>query len=109
MKIVKELIKRQYELTFLIPASYTAAELADTKKELEALVKKYKGKILEQAEWGKKSLAYKIKKEGKTYDAAFYFHWLLKFESNKVQEFEKFLYLNHHVIRHLLIVKEEEK
>lgn len=108
MKLIVLKISRLYELTFLIPSVYTDSELLGLKKEVEDLIKKYKGKIKASDDWGKKNLAYSIKKAGKVYTEAFYFYYEIEFPAKKVQEFEKFLYMNHHIIRHLLVISEEK-
>lgn len=108
MKLKKFQVVRLYELTFLIPAVYTDSELVDLKKEVEALIKKYKGEVKTQEDWGKKSLAYSIKHASKTYTEAYYFHYQVNFPTDGVQEFEKFLYMNNKIIRHLLVLAEEE-
>lgn len=108
MKLITLKINRLYELTFLIPSVYTDSELLNFKKEVEDLIKKYKGKVKASDDWGKKNLAYSIKKAGKIYTEAFYFHYQIEFPAKKVQEFEKFLYMNHNIIRHLLVLSEEK-
>jgi len=109
MKLTKTTLSRLYELTYLVPAVYTDSELKKIREEVEALVKKYSGKVKNFEDWGKKNLAYKLKSTGKTYTEAFYFHYQIEFPTNKVQEFEKFLYMNHQVIRHLLVLAEEDE
>ncbi len=108
MKLIAIEISRLYELTFLIPSVYTDSELLALKKEVEDLIKKYKGKIKTSDDWGKKNLAYSIKKAGKIYTEALYFYYQIEFPAKKVQEFEKFLYMNQNIIRHLLVVSEEK-
>lgn len=109
MKLKPETLTRLYELSYLVAAVYTDSELAKIREEVEALVKKYKGTVKKFEDWGKKTLAYKIKKAGKTYTEAYYSHYQIEFPTGKVQEFEKFLYMNPQIIRHLLVLAEEDE
>jgi len=104
MKIPSKKIKRQYELTFLTPTAFTDSEASKIIEEVEALVKKHKGKVEKKENWNKKKLAYKIKHAGKSYDEALYTHLVVEFESTKIPVFEKDLKLNQKIIRYLLIV-----
>ncbi len=109
MKLTKVTLTRLYELTYLVAAVFTDSELAKIREEIEALVKKYSGTVKKFEDWGKKNLAYKIKKAGKTSTEAFYSHYQIEFPADKVQEFEKFLYMNPQIIRHLLVVAQDDE
>ncbi len=103
MKIIADPQVRQYELTYLVPAIYTQAELSKINEEVESVVKKYAGKVVSSDDWGKKHMAYKIRHDGKFHDSAFYTHYVLEFESEKAPEFEKELKLNTKIMRNLLV------
>lgn len=49
-----------YELLYIIPLKYTDAENIEVTKEMDAIVKKYKGEIVKTAILGKRKLAYEI-------------------------------------------------
>lgn len=106
MKIKKEKIIRNYELTFLIPTVYSQSEASKIKEEVLALIAKNKGKVIKDDEWGKKPLAYAIKKAGKAYSEAFYFHFVLEFQPEHVKKFEKSFLLEQRIVRHLLVLVE---
>ena len=57
------------------------------------------GKVVKVDEWGKKDLAYPIKKQKE----GVYFLLNLSISADKVGEFNKFLTTNEQVLRHLLI------
>ncbi len=106
MKILKEERVRSYELTFVIPASLTTVDIAAANTAVLALVKKHKITIADQADWGKKELAYPIRFKGSNVREAFYTHLTLEADASKIQAFEKDLYLQQNVIRHLLVLAE---
>lgn len=99
---------RMYELTYLIPSGYTETELGQIKKEIETLVKKHGGSVEKQEDWGKKPLAYRIKKAGKMIEEASYFYFEISFEPTKAQAFERDVYLVTKLLRHLFVSAEPE-
>lgn len=107
MKITKELIKKDYELTYLIPGDLLDADVSRLKKEIAELVAKYKGTVVKEDDWGRKNMAYNISQGGKTYKEAVYVHMILNFPVSSVQEFEKNITLHREVIRHLLVIADE--
>lgn len=109
MKLVTETKTKNYELTYLIPGGYTESELKKVQEEVQALVKKHKGTIVSEDAWGKKLMAYDIRKGGKIHTEASYFHLVIELQAEKTPLFEKELYLNETIIRHLLVVAKEDK
>ncbi len=85
----------KYEFTFLIK------EEKDLKK-IEQIITSFKGKILQQKNWGKKSLAYPIKKQ----DSAFFYIWKINLPKTKISEFKKNLNYNEKILRYLLLMDE---
>jgi small subunit ribosomal protein S6 len=108
MKLIADKTVKKYEFTYLLPEFYTTAEIAKVVSEIEDLIKKHKGKVVSTEDWGKKSLSYKIKKHGKSHTEALYTHMILEFESKSVPKFERDVYLNERIMRHLLVVEEKE-
>ncbi len=99
---------RMYELTYLVPTGYTETELGQIKKEVETLIKKHGGAVEKQEDWGKKPLAYSIKKAGKMIEEASYFYFEVSFEPTKAQAFERDVYLVTKLLRHLFVLAEPE-
>ena len=60
-----EKIVRTYELTYVIPGSYTDNDAAQVKSEIEQLLKKHKAEVVSTEDWGRRPLAYTIAREGK--------------------------------------------
>lgn len=106
IEIPEENIIKEYELTFLIPTSYTKSELEDIHDSIEELVKKQDGQVKNKQEWGKRDLAYTIKKEGKSFSEAHYYHWIVEFSPESVNPFKQTLKLKDQVIRYLVVAKE---
>lgn len=107
MKLAKEIITKDYELTYLIPGDLLDADVSRLKKEIADLIAKNKGSIVKEDDWGRKHLAYGITQAGKTYDEAVYVHMVLNFPVSTVQKFDQTLSLNREIIRHLLVIADE--
>ncbi len=82
----------KYEFTFLLPEE---AEV----KTIKDLADSLKIKIEKEESWGKKALAYPIKKN----TGAFYFHWIIEMDIKNVNEFKKKLNFNEKLMRYLLL------
>lgn len=82
----------KYEMTLLLPEE---AESIEINKYITSL----EGKIEKEEKWGKKMLAYPIKKN----TSAYYIYYILDIEENKVKELKKQLNFNEKLIRYLLL------
>lgn len=82
----------KYELTFLLPEEAEA-------KNINELIRFLKGKVEKEEKWGKKALAYPIKKNL----SAYYFHLLINIDQNNINELKKKLNFNEKLIRYLLL------
>jgi len=98
---------REYFLTYLLPSGYTETELNGFKKEIAEIVTKHQGSIVATEEWGKKKLAYSIKHSGKWHTEGVYMHLVIAVEPAHINELERDVYLNTHLLRHLLVLAEE--
>lgn len=107
MKLTKDLITRDYELTYLLAGDLLDADVARIKKEVTELVEKYQGKLVKEDNWGRKHMAYKIREAGKTYEEAVYVHCVVSFPVTAVQKFDQELTLSRDIIRHLLVLAED--
>ncbi len=89
-----------YELTILFPESKEGSESkANIVKMIEAYVKKNKGEINKQEEWGSKHLAYMIKKN----TTAEYVHFVLSLEPADQVMLEKTLKLEESLLRYMFV------
>jgi ribosomal protein S6 len=98
---------RVYELTYLVPGSFASTEVAAMDEAITKLVSKHKLSVKKQEDWGRKALAYNIKRAGKKHAEAYYKHLVLEGDAAKVPAFEAEIYLLPQVIRHLLVLAEE--
>lgn len=88
-----------YELVCVFPADIkTKKKLI---QEIESWFKEIKAQVKEKKEWGKRELAYPIRKNNQ----GFYFFWLLEAEPKKINVLETRIRLENQIIRHLLTKK----
>jgi small subunit ribosomal protein S6 len=95
---------RPYELVVLLHPDLEIDADAPISK-LEKLVETAGGKVTKRDNWGKRRLAYQVKKQ----DFAVYAYFELLLDPSKVPGFERNLILAEEVLRHLIVIKEEEK
>lgn len=96
---------REYELTYLTGIGYTTAEINSLNDEIVALIGKSGGEIITTDDWGKKKLAYAIKKDGKLYTEAIYTHLVIKMPVNKLNDLNRNIDLKRPILRSLLVLK----
>jgi ribosomal protein S6 len=104
MKLVKSDVVRSYELTYLLPASYTDSELTKCVDEVTALLQKQKATNIHTQPWGKKKMAYKIKQGSTVHTEAQYYQVTFDVASDKAQQIEREVLLYNKIFRHLLVV-----
>ena len=91
-------MQRTYELVVLLhPDLDIDAEAAITK--IENIIKNNGGSVLKRDNWGKKRLAYRIKKQ----DFAVYVYFEVKVDTDKVRDIENVLLITEEVLRHMLV------
>lgn len=95
-------MKTAYELVLLLPADRDKNKEKKLLDDISLIIEKTKGKVVETTNWGKKSLAYPIKKKK---EANF---CLLTFETEgkEVVSIVNKLKHNEDVLRYLIIKKE---
>jgi len=82
----------KYDFTFLLNEE---AEL----KTIKDLIASFKGKVVKEDNWGKKTLAFPIKK----IKTASFYNWQIEMETALVKEFKKKLDYNEKLIRYLML------
>lgn len=107
MKIPAQARNRVYELTCLVDPDLTQKDLDETSKLIQDLVAKKGGEIKEVEPWGKKELAYTIKKTGKKYQLANFLHFIFSAEANQASEIKESMDITEPVIRYLLVQQED--
>ena len=96
-------LKRQYELTFIIPPTLAEEDIKAIQATVQGWITDQEGEILKENHWGRRKLAYPIQnyKEG--------YYILLEFESQPsiIKELERRMRLSQEVIRYLVVRAEE--
>lgn len=93
---------RQYETVFLISPNLEEEETAKIITQISGIISKKKGKLIQEDRWGKKKLAYPIKK----FEEAFYVFFHYEGDSNIPFELEKRFKQTEAILRFLTVKKE---
>jgi len=93
---------RQYELTYLISDNVPESDLNKVTGKVGGYVTSGGGKILKEEIWGRRKLAYPIKKQ----DFATYVTLNFEIPAEKVNEFEHNIFMSSKIVRHLMIVQD---
>jgi small subunit ribosomal protein S6 len=91
---------RQYELTYLVADSVSDSEITKVSGKVNAAVTQ--GKILKEENWGRRKLAYPIKKQ----QFATYITINFELEPENLSELEHELKVAPEIIRHIILVKD---
>ena len=91
--------EKQYELMVIIDPDIGENAINESKDKLRKHIKKLKGSVVNEDDWGLKNLAYRIKKRDRGHYAIFEF----TLEPVHVREMDRFLRLEAEVLRHMLI------
>jgi small subunit ribosomal protein S6 len=93
-----------YESIFIINANQTDEEIANVIKKMQDVVAKQGGEMIKFEDWGKKKLAYEIKKQKRGHYVFFQF----KSAPGAVSELERTFKLTDSVIKFLTVKLEKE-
>ena len=93
---------RQYETVFLISPNLEEEETAKIITQISGIISKEKGKLIQEDRWGKKKLAYPIKK----FEEAFYVFFHYEGGSNIPFELERRFKQTEAILRFLTVKKE---
>lgn len=95
---------RKYELTVLIHPDLEI-DLEKPLKKVRDIISQNGGKITSEDNWGKKKLAYRIRKE----DFAVYVYFELEMPGEGVKKLDSTLNITDEVLRHLLVSYDEKR
>ncbi len=95
---------RYYETAFLIAPTLSEEETEQFISEMEDVVKKKKGRMIHVDKWGKRKLAYSIKRN----DSAFYVFFYYEGGPETYTELERQFKQKEAVIRYLTFKRDEE-
>jgi small subunit ribosomal protein S6 len=95
---------RRYELIYIVNPNLDAESLGEVVAKFSDLTKKLKGYVVKVTEWGKKKLAYEVKRFDKGYYIVFDFCGL----PETVKELERNLKLDDRVLKYLTVKIDED-
>ena len=95
---------RQYEAVYIFDSALEEAAITEKLNRFHALVPQPNGDAVKVNHWGKRTLAYPIKKR----DTGYYV--VVNFQASAAQlpEFERAIKLDEGVLRHLVVVSEHD-
>lgn len=93
---------KTYELMVLLHPDLEIDVEAPIAK-VEGLVEAVGGKVIKRDNWGKKRMAYRIRRQ----DFAIYVYFEVQLDPTKVSQLDKTIMITEEVLRHLLVVQEE--
>jgi len=91
-----------YELTLILDPDLSSEDQKKLIEKIKKIIEDTKGKVEKTNDWGKKELAYPIKKK-KMGD---YFLWEIKADPEQIDKVDKKLKIEEGVMRYLIIRKE---
>jgi len=96
-----EIMNNHYELLYLVAANYTEEELVPIKEKVKELIKKFGGEITSEDSFGKKKLAYPVKKNFQGY----YLLYEFNLDGQNLKDLTKNLKLTNDILRHVIVKK----
>lgn len=96
---------RDYELVLVIDPELSGEDQKKLLAKVQKIVEDLKGKVEKKDEWGRKELAYPIKKK----NLGYYFLLAIKLPPEAPAQVDKKLKLEEKIIRYLLVKKEWAK
>ncbi|RJO61570.1 30S ribosomal protein S6 [candidate division WS5 bacterium] len=94
---------KKYEIVYIIHPDLEGSTAKITEKA-KSMVEKSGGQVLNEENWGKKKLAYEIKKN----TFGIYVFMLVEMEADSMREIERTLRLSEEIIRSMIVLAEEE-
>ena len=91
---------REYETIYILKPDTANDKVAELNQRVRSIIEERKGKILKVDNWGKRRLAYEIKKQLK----GIYLYWLYLGSPDIVVEFERNMRMLDPVIRYMTVV-----
>ncbi len=96
--------QREYETIYILKAEANTESIHEVNSRIRKVIEDGKGKVLRVDNWGKRKLAYEIKKQLK----GIYLHWLYLGETDLVAELERNLRMLDLVIRFNTVKVDED-
>jgi len=93
---------RDYELTLVVDPDLTSENQKKLIEKIKKTIEEFKGKVQQTREWGRRELAYPIRKK----KMGFYLLWEIKLPGKTPPQIDKKLRLEEKIMRYLLVKKE---
>jgi len=100
MSVAKQ---RTYELIYLLHRDVSEDDGAKLQDRLNSVIGEFNGSVLKEESWGKRKLAYEIKKGVNTYNKAMYMYVVFKSQPSVITELERVLRISDYCIRFMNI------
>ncbi len=97
-------MQKTYELMVLLHPDLEI-DVETPISKVESLVEAVGGKVTKRDNWGKKRLAYRIARQ----DFAIYVYFEVQLDPATVRELENTIQITEEVLRHILVIHEENK
>jgi len=91
-----------YELTLVLDPDLSSEDQKKLTEKIKKIIEDTKGKVEKVNDWGKRELAYPIKKK----KMGFYFLWEIKLTPGDLDKIDKKIKIEEGVMRYLIIRKE---
>jgi len=96
---------RDYELTLVVPPQLRAEKQKEQLEKIKKIISSLKGEVKRTEEWGKKQLAYPIKKS----EMGYYFFWEIQLPEKSLGEFNQKLRIEEGLLRYLIVKIEKRQ
>lgn len=93
-----------YEIMFIVNPNLEEEAIKGVVESLKTVLTNHKAEIKDVKEWGRRELAYEIKK----FKAGYYFIFEVSSDATAIKEFDHSASMNEDVIRHLIINLDKE-
>ena len=99
---------RNYEIMFIVKPTLSEDDIKKVASSFQKNLENNGSKVTNVDAWGKRTLAYEIKKGNDTFRSGYYYVVNIESETDEaVKEFDRLALINANVIRHLVIRKED--
>ena len=95
-------MQRKYESMFVLAPTFNEDESKTESQKIQDLIKKFGGEIADVDDWGKRNLAYEIKK----FQEGYYFVIYYQLDPLKINELESNFTINENILRYNILVAE---
>jgi len=104
-KIFGKAKMRDYELALVVSPELTAEKQKEKLEKIKKIIASLKGEVKKTEEWGKRQLAYPIRKS----EMGYYFLWEIQLPEKSLEEFNQKLKIEEGLLRYLIVKIEKRQ